>query len=285
MASVQNNLSKTTLVSQDVHYYEENDSTEVYPRDLFNQQDINNRYVKLPFTSKDGEVIKLSKVNATSQFSVPMIASRSQGIDTVSRLATSLPMAEKSNTNCESNCTENTESPGILIDSVFSLRQDDPDAQKGLSGEVIGPSIDNEQSRYFAYQFDCNVERAKVRLNREVKEDDRLREPCFVVLQSLNDGSTVESRCSLECRRPVVKRLCERIVQKAMKSRKQCKGKRIYTSAKRRQKKSSPVKSGQSQQNNKPSPLQPYAITSAQKVQLYRQFRLQTDLEECCQLQ
>ncbi|CAC5391707.1 unnamed protein product [Mytilus coruscus] len=233
MASVQNNLSKTTLVSQDVHYYVENDSTSEYPRDLLNQQYRSNQSVKLPFTSKDGEVIELSKVNATSQFSVPIIGSRIQGIDTMSRLATSLPMVEKSNTDCKSNCEENTESPGILIDSVFSLRQNDPDTQNGLSREVIRPKVDKEQSRYFAYQFDCNVERANVRLDKEAKEDDRLREPCFVVLKSLNDGSKVESRCSLE--------------------------------SKRRQKKSSPVKSGQSQQNAKSLSLQPNAITSAQK--------------------
>ncbi|XP_052086933.1 uncharacterized protein LOC127724117 [Mytilus californianus] len=265
MAPVQNNCSKTTLVSQDVHYYVENDSTSEYPRDLLNQQYRGNRSVKLPFTSKDGEVIKLSKVNTTSQFSVPIIGSRSQGIATVSRLATSLPVVEKSNTDCEFNCEENTESHGILIDSVFSLRQNDADTQNGLSREVTRSKVDKEQSRYFAYQFDCNVERANVRLDKEAKEDDRLREPCFVVLQSLNDGSTVESRCSLECRRPVVKRLCERIVRKAMKSNKICIRKRIYTSAKRRQKKSSPIKSGQSHQNAKSLSLQPNAITSAQK--------------------
>ncbi|XP_071135254.1 serine-rich adhesin for platelets-like [Mytilus edulis] len=265
-ASEQNNYSKTTLVSQDVHYYVENDSTSVDPRDPLNQQNRGNLSVKFPLISKDGEIINLSKVNAASQFSVPIIGSHSKGISTVSRLPTSLPTVETSNIDYEANCEENTESSGILIDSVYSLLQNDPETPNELSREVIWPKVDKEQIRYFAYQFDCNVQRANVRLDKETKEDDRLREPCFVVLKSSNDGSTaIDSRCSLKCRRPFVKRLSERIVRKGLKSNKICVRKNIYRSAKRLQKKSSPCKSGKNTQNAKSLSLQPNAISSAQK--------------------
>ncbi|XP_063403469.1 mucin-2-like [Mytilus trossulus] len=280
-ASEQNKYSKTTMVSQDVHYYVENDSTSVDPRDLINQQNRGNISVKLPLTSK--EDINLSKVNAASQFSVPIIGSHSQGIGTVGRLATALPTVETSNIDYESNCEENTESSGILIDSVYSLRQNDPEAQNGLSREAIWPKVDKEQIRHFAYQFDCNVQRANVKLDKETKEDDRLREPCFVVLKSSNDGSTaIDSRCSLKCRRPFVKRLSERIVRKGLKSNKISIRKSIYRSAKKQQKsfpvksgqnqqkerlqkKSSPGQSGQNTQNTKSLSLEPNAMSSAQK--------------------
>ncbi|XP_063403458.1 mucin-4-like [Mytilus trossulus] len=124
--------------------------------------------------------------------------------------------------NCISRgCNCALDGYGIKIDSVYSLREVPKKALQTTRsflryGSETETDDEGEQATYFRDQFYGKLQKTKVKLNEVAKKDERLRKPCYVVLQDLEGKSVLPSRCTSCCRKYVVRSLCQRIFTMAM---------------------------------------------------------------------